>query len=96
MHGRAGADVVQVGRLRRILPRIPLRDHQDRLLFAERLDELDGALPPDRERKNCVGKKHRVPHWQNRNGRPRLDAIRLVAGFAPVGLMTLTKSLAMC
>ena len=72
VHGRAGADVVQVGRLRRILARIALRHHQDRLLLAQRLDQLDRALPAHRQRQNRMGKQHGVPYRQNRNavGRP--------------------------
>ena len=38
VHGRACAYLVQVCALRRILPGIPLRDHEDGLVFAQGLN----------------------------------------------------------
>ena len=67
MHRRARANVVQVRSLRRVLPGVPLRHHQNRLLLAQRLDQQDRALPPHRQRQHRMGKQHCVPHRKHRN-----------------------------
>ncbi len=58
---------VQIGRLGRVQARIQLRRNHDRPLLAQRLDQLDGALPAHRQRQHRVGKQNSVPDRQDRN-----------------------------
>ncbi len=66
--GRAGADVVEVGGLRGVQAGVALGDDENGLLFAQRLDELDGAFAADGEGQHGMGKQHGVAHRENRRG----------------------------
>jgi hypothetical protein len=47
MYRRSRAGSKQIGRQWRILPGIPLCYHQNRLLLAQRLNQLDRAITPN-------------------------------------------------
>ena len=78
VHRRPGADLMQIAALGGVLARVALGHHQDGLLFTQRLDQLDRALPPYRQRQNRMREKNRIPHRENR--------IRLSLAFAAGGL----------
>ena len=70
MHGRAGADGVEVGAGGRVLAGIALGDDQDGLAFAKGLDELDGALAADGQGQNGVRKEDRIAHREDGKREP--------------------------
>ena len=70
MHGRAGTHRVQIGALGRILARVLLRNHEDRLVLAQRLDQLNRTLATHGHRLHLFRKQHLIPHRQNRIGVP--------------------------
>ncbi len=70
MHGRAGADGVQVGAGGRVLAGVALGDDQDGLAFAKGLNELDGALAADGQGQNGVGKEDRIAHREDGKREP--------------------------
>ena len=65
VHHRQRSDGIEIGRLRRVHPRLALRHHHDGLVVTERVNQLHRAFPPDRQRKHSMGKEHRVAHRQN-------------------------------
>ncbi len=90
MDGRPGADGMQVGSEGGVLAGVALGDHQDRLLLAEGLDELDGALTAHGQGQNGVGEQNRISNRENRIRSSR----RLFPSpsLSPVGRITLTNS----
>jgi hypothetical protein len=68
--GRARPDQVQVRTLRHILAGVALGDDENRLLLAQRLNQLDGALAAHRQRQHRMGEKHRIPHGRIGYERP--------------------------
>ena len=67
MNGRPRAHGVQIRRLGRILTRIALRHHKNRLLLAQRLNQLDRAIAPHRQRQHRMRKEDGIPYRQHRN-----------------------------
>ncbi len=65
VHDGQRSDGVEVGGLRRIHAGLALGDDDDGLVFAERVDQLDGAFPADRQGQHGVGEQDRVADGQN-------------------------------
>ena len=56
VHDRQGPDGVQIGRLRRVDASFALRHHYNRLVLAQRIDQLDRAFPAHGQGQNGVRK----------------------------------------
>ena len=67
VHRGQGAHGMQIAGLGRVQAGVELRGHHNGPLFAQRLDQLDGALAANRQRQNGVGKQDGVPHGQDGN-----------------------------
>ena len=71
VHDRRGADGVKIAGLRRIDARFALRHHDDGLVFAEGIDQLDRAFPAHGQRQNGMREQNGVPYREHRE-RPLL------------------------
>ena len=65
VHHRQGADGVKIGGLGGIDAGFPLRHHHNGLVFAQRIDQLNRALPAHGQGQHGVREKHRIPHRQD-------------------------------
>ena len=68
VHHRQRADHVQIGRLRRIHPRLALRHHDNRLVFAQRIDQLNRTFAAYRKWQHSMREQNRIPYRQHRQG----------------------------
>ena len=67
MHRSQGSDSVQIVGFRRIQSRVQLRRYDDGALFAQRLDQLDGAFAAHGQGQNGMGKENGIAHGQDGN-----------------------------
>ena len=65
MHDRQGADRIEVAGLRGIDAGFALRHHDDGLVFAQGINELNRALPAHSQGQHGMGEKYRIPHRQD-------------------------------
>ena len=79
VHHRQRSDGVQIGRLRRVHPRLALCHHYDGLVVAQRVDQLDRTFSSHRQRQHRVREQDRVAHRQNRQ-RPLCGFVSSVLG----------------
>ena len=61
-----GSDGVEIAGLRGIDASFALRHHHDGLVFAQRINELNRALPTHGQGQHGMGEQHRIPHRQDR------------------------------
>jgi hypothetical protein len=62
MYDRGRAHGVKVAGLRVVDARFALRDNDDGLIFAERIDKLDGTFPAHGKGQDGVREKDSIPH----------------------------------
>ena len=87
MDRRQGAVPEEIGRLRGVLPRVALSDHDDGALLAEGLNEMDGAVAADCQRQNGMRKQDRVAQGKHGVAAPggRRTAFLFLGGAGTAG-----------
>ena len=65
---RDRADAEQIGRLRRVNARLPLRHHNDGLIFSKGINELNRGFAPYGQRQDSMREQDGITYRQNRQG----------------------------